>query len=67
MAKDRRNRYGMKKGTAEQLQQLRTKEDEKPTSKEQEHDRIRSLIEGVMNDLNEMENLVDTPQPTHCE
>ena len=62
MAKDRRNRYGMKKGT-EQLQQLR-KEDEK-TSKE--HDRIRSLIEGVMSDLNEMENLVDIPQPTHCE
>ena len=53
MARDRRNRYGMKKG-AEQLQQLQLLEDEKTTTKE-EHERIRSLIEEVMNDLNEMD------------
>ena len=32
-----------------------------------EHDRIRSLIKGVMNDLHEMDDIADTPESMHGE
>ena len=32
-----------------------------------EHDRIRSLIKGVMNDLHEMDDIADTPESRHGE
>ena len=49
----------MKKG-AEQLQQLQLHhDDEKPTTEAEEHDRIRSLIEDLMDDINEMDEFED--------
>ena len=32
-----------------------------------EHDRIRRLIKGVMNDLHEMDDIADTPESIHGE